>query len=327
MGSSQMKLSSTLLWEVREVKCAQCGFLWMARVTWPDSSASVTVRVMCHSASTCIQWPFSCFLSSVGLCECFRSGHRMMRRSSCLLQPQSPNGGDSALPCRKDRTADTQRQSLYRVCVCVCECVPLSLPRHNLHHKLCSEPEQVACTWDKKEEEEKEKEKKKVINCLPIKVGDLGLWPPWLCERNPSQCTYDCLHAYGKPQRWAVSTSSTSALSNKAHGRALTLCMTTIHRLPLTNPQSPSYTSSVKRRHADFINPPSPLFPSVLSAATSEISVQTDSSLFLRHQGVVLSCLAHGCILNVKKPEILVCGIQSRQLTVRKPASLHTIPP
>lgn len=129
-----------------------------------------------------------------------------------------------------------------------------------------------------------------------------------------------------KPQRWAVSTSSTSALSNKAHGRALTLCMT-IHRLPLTNPQSPSYTSSVKRRHADFINPPPPPFPSVLSAATSEISVQTDSSLFLRHQGIVLSCLAHGCILNVKKPEILVCGIQSRQLTVHKPASLHTILP
>lgn len=130
-----------------------------------------------------------------------------------------------------------------------------------------------------------------------------------------------------KPQRRAVSSSSTSALSNKAHGRALTLCMT-IHRLPLTNPQSPSYTSSVKRRHADFINPPKnppfSFFPSVLSAGTSEISVQTDSSLFLRHQGVVLSCLAHGCILNVKKPEILVRGVQSRQLTFCKPAPLHT---
>ncbi len=112
----------------------------------------------------------------------------------------------------------------------------------------------------------------------------------------------------------------------QAHGRALTLCMT-IHRLPLTNPQSPSYTSSTKRRHADLINPPPPLFPSVLSAATSEVSVQTDSSLILRHQGVVLSCLAQGCILNVKKPEILVHGVQSNQLTVHKPAPLHTILP
>ncbi len=64
---------------------------------------------------------------------------------------------------------------------------------------------------------------------------------------------------FRNPSKGLSAPSSTSALSNKAHGRALTLCMT-IHRLPLTNPQSPSYTSSTKRDTQIWLTPLHPFF-------------------------------------------------------------------